>query len=203
MTVWLDHFVSGRPASFATTGERPWKEAIATSLAAMQPDPLGSFLELDFAVAPAIGYAEGADLDNLCEPVFSVLANRLGWFGGSRPNVRAFRARKSLVEPTGCRIRITDSRWTDPWREGQAVLDGTYADELPRSARDETFAAWVTGTMLRPARPSGAIAVDLEFAGPVNLGDIATGRLKNVIDCLYPVIGGRPGAPDDFPGHAY
>jgi hypothetical protein len=51
--------------------------------------------------------------------------------------------------------------------------------------------------MTRPARPSGAIAVDLEFAGPVNLGDIATGRLKNVIDCLYPVIGGRPGAPND------
>jgi hypothetical protein len=53
----------------------------------MQPSADGRFLELDFAVAPAIGYAEGADLDNLCEPVFSVLANRLGWFGGSRPNV--------------------------------------------------------------------------------------------------------------------
>lgn len=32
---------------------------------------------------------------------------------------------------------------------------------------------------------------------PVNLGDISTGRVKNVIDCLYPVIGGSAGAPLD------
>jgi hypothetical protein len=43
----------------------------------------------------------------------------------------------------------------------------------------------------------GRLTIELEFAGPVNLGDIAAGRPKNVIDCLYPVIGGRPGAPDD------
>lgn len=196
MTVQLDHVVAGRPSSFATAGERPWKEAIAASLATVQPST-GRFLELDFAVAPAVGYAEGADLDNLCEPVFSVLANRLGWFGGNRPNVRAFRARKSLHEPTGCRIRIADSRWADAWPEGHRLLDGTYPDQLPRNARDQSFAAWVTRTMSRPARPSGAIAVRLEFAGPINLGDIATGRLKNVIDCLYPVIGGAPGAPND------
>jgi hypothetical protein len=70
-------------------------------------------------------------------------------------------------------------------------------DELPRSARDENFAAWVSRTMSRPARSLGGLTVELGFAGPVNLGDIATGRLKNVIDCLYPLIGGRPGAPND------
>jgi len=141
--------------------------------------------------------AEGADLDNLCEPVFAVLANRLGWFGGRRPNVRAFWARKALAEPTGCRIRITDSRWAETSPNGDVLLDGTYMDELPRSARDENFAAWVSRTMSRPARSLGELTVELGFAGPVNLGDIATGRLKNVIDCLYPLIGGRPGAPND------
>lgn len=143
------------------------------------------------------GYAEGADLDNLCEPVFSVIANRLGWFGGSRPNVRSFRARKTLAESTGCRIRITSELWDGSWFEGEVLLDGSFTATMPRSARDEIFAGWVARTMTRPASPFGSLAVELSFAGPVNLGDISTGRLKNVIDCLYPVIGGRPGAPSD------
>jgi hypothetical protein len=195
--VQLDEFIPGRPAPFATSGERAWKDAIALSLASVEPDARGVFLDLHFGVAPAIGYAEGADLDNLCEPVFSVLANRLGWFGGRRPNVRAFRARKALVEPTGCRIRITESRWAETSLEGDVLLDGVYVDEMPRSARDETLAAWVSRTMSRPARSAGGLTIVLGFAGPVNLGDIATGRLKNVMDCLYPLIGGRQGAPND------
>jgi hypothetical protein len=68
---------------------------------------------------------------------------------------------------------------------------------MPRSARDETLAAWVSRTMSRPARSAGGLTIVLGFAGPVNLGDIATGRLKNVMDCLYPLIGGRQGAPND------
>jgi len=195
--VQLDRFITGRPAPFATAGERPWKEAIAAALASSAPSAHGSFLELDFAVAPAIGYARGADLDNFCEPVFSVLANRLGWFAGRRPNIRAFRARKTLAEPTGCRVRISSERWRDPWIEGAVLLNGVSAGPLPVSARDETFAAWAAGTMVRPASESGVLAVELHFSGPVNLGDIATGRLKNVIDCLYPILGGRPGAPND------
>lgn len=196
-SVRLDRFVAGRPSPFATAGERPWKDAIAADLTALRPSPQGAFLELDFVVAPAIGYAGGADLDNLSEPVFSVLINRLGWFGGSRPNVRAFRARKALAQQTGCRIRVTDERWTDSWIEGPVLLAGASTGPLPMSARDDGFAAWAAKTMTRPASPSAAVGVELRFAGPINLGDIATGRLKNVIDCLYPVLGGRKGAPND------
>ena len=195
--VLLDEFILGRPAPFATAGERPWKDAIAASLAAIVPSTPGAFLELDFAVAPAIGYAAGADLDNLCEPVFSVLANRLGWFGGRRPNVRAFRARKALAPRTGCRIRITGHRWDGSWIDGSLLLAGVFTGTLPISARDDVFAGWVSDVMARAARPSAILGVELGFGGPVNLGDVATGRIKNVIDCLYPVIGGRPGAPDD------
>ena len=75
--VYLDRFVPGRPAPFATAGERPWKEAIAATLASVQPAAGGAFLELDFAAAPAIGYARDAALDNFCEPILSVLANRV------------------------------------------------------------------------------------------------------------------------------
>jgi hypothetical protein len=158
---------------------------------------LGSHLELDFAVAPAIGYARGADLDNLCEPVFSVLANRLGWFEGRRANIQAFRARKTLAEPTWCRVRILSERWRDSWTEGSELFDGVSAGPLPLSARDEGFAAWIESGMVRPAEPWTVVAVEVRFSGPVNLGDVATGRIKNVIDCLYPVLGGRLGAPND------
>lgn len=109
---------------------------------------------------------------------------------------RSGRERPWLSRPAaGC--ASPTARWADAWLESSLLLEGTYADQLPRSARDENFAAWVTRTMSRSAPPSGAIAVDLEFAGPINLGNIATGRQKNVIDCLYPVIGGRPGFPND------
>ena len=195
--VLLDRFVDGRPAPFATAGERPWKEAVAAALSSTPPEPHGSFLELDFAIAPAVGYARGADLDNFCEPVFSVLANRLGWFAGRRPNIQAFRARKTLAEVTGCRIRILGERWHDPWIEGLVLLDGVSGGPLPVSARDEAFAGWVAGAMVRPAAPGLLVAVELRFSGAVNLGDIATGRVKNVIDCLYRVLGGSPGAPND------
>jgi hypothetical protein len=196
--VLLDRFVAGRPAPFATAGERPWKEALAAALASSSaPSAHGSVLELDFAVAPTTGYARGADLDNLCEPVFSVLINRLGWAGGRRPNIQAFRARKSLIEPTGCRVRISTERWRESWIEGPTLLDAVSRGPLPFSARDEGFANWVNGAMVRPAEPQTVTAVELRFAGPVNLGDIATGRLKNVMDCLYPVLGGRLGAPND------
>jgi hypothetical protein len=114
----FERFVSGRPAPFATAGERPWKDALATQLLSVPGDPTAGFIELDFVIAPAVGYARGADLDNFCEPVFSVIANRIGWFGGSRPNIRAFRARKTLAEPTGCRILITADRWDGTWVDG-------------------------------------------------------------------------------------
>jgi hypothetical protein len=193
----LERFVRGRPASFATAGEQPWRQRILADLAGLIPHSQPAFLELDFVVARAIGYAEGADLDNLCEPVFSTLVNRLGWFGGRRPNVMAFRARKVVGQDTGCRVRITKARWSDAWIDGTQLLNASTSIALPRSARDEDFTGWVAERMTGPARPADAVGVEVRFAGPVNLGDIATGRLKNVIDCLHPVIGGTGRAPLD------
>jgi hypothetical protein len=40
--------------------------------------------------------------------------------------------------------------------------------------------------------------VSLEFGGSrVNIGNVATGPVKSVIDCLQPILGGRFGNPDD------
>ena len=40
--------------------------------------------------------------------------------------------------------------------------------------------------------------VQIQFgSAAVNLGDIATGKTKPIIDCLFPVLGGTSGDPDD------
>ena len=197
MTDLLDVFVPGMPASFATSGERAWKDAITVQLRGTSPDARGRYLSLDFSVAPTIGYPAGPDLDNLCEPDFSVVVNRLGWFSGSRPKVQGFRARKRVATPTGCRVRITEEPFASMSMVGDTLLDGAMAGPLPTSARDAAFIRWVLATMVRPASAGTSVGVDVRFAGPINLGDIATGRLKNIIDCLQPVLGGRVGAPDD------
>jgi hypothetical protein len=129
--------------------------------------------------------------------VFSVLANRLRWFGGSRPNIRAFRARKRLVAPTGCHIRTSSEAWDATWMTGAELINDAYRGPLPTSARDEAFAQWAAERMGRPADASSGLGVELRFSGPINLGDVSTGRIKSVIDCLYPILGGAAGAPQD------
>ena len=32
----------------------------------------------------------------------------------------------------------------------------------------------------------------------LNLGDVSTGKIKHIIDGLYPLVGGMPGRPDDW-----
>ena len=58
------------------------------------------------------------------------------------------------------------------------------------------FTAWVHDQ--ETPVPPGSLAVALEFGGSrINIGDVATGRVKNVIDCLQPILGGAFGNPDD------
>lgn len=190
-------FVAGMPASFATAAERPWKDALLQQLAGIDPEPAATCLSLEFVVAPRLGYANGADLDNLCEPVFSMLVNRLGWFGGRRPNIAAFRARKVVGVPTGLTMTVYARDLPGAPPPGKTLLDAEARGSLPVSARDVDFATWAAGAMHATRGPGAPVGIELRFGARLNLGDIATGRVKSVIDCLYPVIGGRLGAPDD------
>lgn len=193
----LDVFVPGDPASFATRGERPWK---ATLESVLSPTPVlegARCLSLDFHVSPRAGFASGADIDNLCEPVLSVLVNRVGWFARRRPTISALRARKAIATPAGCRIVATAGAWPEDWVAGALLFDGTTDRPLPTSARDVAFAAWVAAEALERSLPAATFGVAIEIAQAINIGDVATGRVKNIIDCLYPVLGGRIGAPAD------
>jgi hypothetical protein len=196
-TTFLDAFVAGNPSSFATAGERPWKDAIASQLGSIQVGSAARRIELDFVVSPRAGYVEGADLDNLCEPVFSAVVNRLGWFGGRRSNIAAHHARKRIGTPTGCQVRILEELGESSWTDGTMIFDATSSLGLPRSARDVEFASWIRQLMPRPA-DEGRFGVDLRFRDRLNIADIATGRVKNVIDCLFPIIGGQAGSPADW-----
>lgn len=189
--------VAGDPAPFATAGERPWREALEAALGHVTFDPAGTVLSLDFIVSAPPGYPMGADLDNLCEPVIAVVAGRLGWFGGRRPGILGLWARKRVGTPTSCEISVFSDWVQVPLGNAPVLFDGTWAGELPRSGRDLVFAQWIGRELRALPSPGSRVAVRLEFAGRLNIADVSTGRLKNVIDGLWPVLGGTPGAPDD------
>ena len=189
--------VDGEPAAFATAGERPWKETLAAALAGTALHSAATVLSLDLIVSPRPGYPQGPDIDNLCDPVIATLVGRLGWFGGSRPAIQGLWARKRVGPRTGCEISLFPS-WTQVALGNVPVLlDATWTGELPRSARDAGFADWVGRELQGLPSPGSRVAVRLAFGGRLNIADVSTGRVKNVIDCLWPVLGGVPGAPAD------
>jgi hypothetical protein len=189
-------WIAGRPAPFATAGERTWKDL----LAAQMPAPSGrtpTGMVIEFTLEPGVAWPAHPDIDNLCDPVFSTLVNRLGWFGGSCPNLAWYLATKRPGSELGALITVLARPAPDMAEVlTRPAFAATWPGPLPRSARDEQFAAWVRdqGTPVLP----GTLAVALEFGGSrVNIGDVATGPVKSVIDCLQPIIGGPFGNPDD------
>jgi hypothetical protein len=144
------------------------------------------------------GY-QAADLDNLVEPTLSALVNGRGWFGARRPNLQWVAVSKRHDLDTGCRLNALAAPPPD-WAgtDAEPFLSRTYAGPLPRSIRDDDYVRWVRGTA-QHSTPISAAAVSLRFGGlKVNLGDIATGPVKRLIDGLWPVLGGEPPRPHDY-----
>jgi hypothetical protein len=169
-------------------------------MAAQVPASSGEFsagMVLDFSLHDDLGWPGHPDVDNLCEPVFSTVINRLHWFGGSRTRLVWYLATKHPGTDLGALVSVT----TDPAPEVASVVVSprfvaTWSGSLPSSARDAHFLAWVRAQ--GAPIPEGQFAVSLEFGGlRVNIGDVATGPVKHTIDCLQPVIGGRLGSPED------
>ncbi|MCH7698808.1 MAG: hypothetical protein IH865_07715 [Chloroflexi bacterium] len=155
---------------------------------------------LDFHVQSSQRGGQPFDIDNMCEPVFSTVINQLGWFGGRRPNLTWFRARRSVKTPSGCTVRLQqgDAPLFSP--DGhRLVFRDVYTGPLPKSATASELPAWLAELPSVPSATSLNVGIRLSFAGTgVNLGDIATGVVKSTIDCLYPLLGGTAGAPDDW-----
>lgn len=77
-------WVEGVPATWETKGEKPWKECLLQVLAPFDK-PRCNGTELHFRLPSLAPKGHPLDVDNLCEPEFSVLVSQLGWFSGKRP----------------------------------------------------------------------------------------------------------------------
>jgi len=196
----LEFWVQGNPAPFATRGELPWKKTLNKSLPQYSLGSREQGVIIDFNLANLFPHGQPLDIDNLCEPVFSILINRKGWFGGRRPNLYWWRATKSETTPIGCRIQLFSTSPPSIQIPQNLVFDGYFPGPLPRNARNSHMSAWVRDTMdKRQTRLRALYLVRLRFDNTrLNIGDISTGVVKSTIDCLYPVLGGNPRSPEDW-----
>lgn len=192
--------IAGEPATFATSAEAAWREiVIAGATGRIPADATGLSIAFDLSSATRNGHY--FDLDNLCEPVFSGLT-RAGWFHGKRPNIRWWQASKRVALPAG--VEITPSSVANPPEIVGSAFKATFSGMLPKGGSDLAFPEWVRTNMgnLDFSDTEHRLGVALRFgSGSVNIGDIATGAVKRIIDCLYPLIGGAASKPHDWKVH--
>jgi Holliday junction resolvase RusA-like endonuclease len=101
--------VTGRPATFATADEKPWKEAVRRAVANSECTPqAGRFaVDLEFRLGEARRVSEVWDLDNLIKPTLDAMEGVFGlrpWRGVPQPaddQVDEIRARKRQPKPGG------------------------------------------------------------------------------------------------------
>lgn len=201
MSEW---FVAGEPAVWLGSGEKPWKFKLAEAVRLDTRDsPV--FLELDFRVASFLRGGQVFDLDNMVTPVFEAL---LGPRHSSlRRALLGWRATRVENQDAGLRLRCTE-RPPGVFQASTStvVLDATLRGRLPTDSR-EGGKSFVSGIQqaLGPWTPARTHRFALELGFGDDIRDItwvAEAPIKPVVDCLFPVFGGPPGAPDDWKVHA-
>lgn len=191
--------IRGKPAPFATGGEISWKERLLAQIGPPSLDGKEMGISLGFTLETLAPAGHLLDVDNLCEPVFSILVNKMGWFGGRRPNIRWWQATKQVGERTGCTLRISTEALVDH-PNATPMCDDLYEGPLPRSATDGPVSEWLLALCTRHGwnRIPEDCTLYLGFGdGKVNIGDIAAGKVKALIDNLWPLLGGERGRPED------
>jgi hypothetical protein len=157
-------------------------------------------MELRFSVSSLLRKGHPFDVDNLCDPVFVVVIRRAGWFGGRKTRLSWWSATKRLGQPPGCQIDIHTERALSVPAQNP-FWDENYSGPMPTKATSPDLPRWALER--RRARavewiPESCVLY-LGFSdASVNIGEIATGCVKPVIDCLYPWLGGTAKAPEDW-----
>jgi len=193
-------WIPGMAATFATRMEAPWKDALASYVPHCGGDSVHGFV-MSFRLPTLAPKGQPLDVDNLCEPVFSTVINELGWCGGRRPNLAWWRATKRVRQPHGLKLLLVAAGPPDIGAElGDAAFAETFKGDLPTGAKDPQIPSWLESLGRRERiADAEAFAVRLQFGGiKPNIGDIATGSVKAVIDCLHPLFGGDAGAGEDW-----
>jgi Holliday junction resolvase RusA-like endonuclease len=109
--------VTGRPATFATSGEKPWKDAVRRAVAESGCSPQsGRFaVRLEFRLGEARRACEVWDLDNLIKPTLDALEGVFGlrqWSGTPQPaddqvdEIQATKRQPTPGEEPGARIDV-------------------------------------------------------------------------------------------------
>ena len=186
--------IMGEPYTFATKGEIPWRQTISKTLPE-KFDGMYSGVELKFHYVPQI-HGQPLDVDNLCEPVFTVLVGEKKYFGGTRNNIEWFKAEK--IPDTRGKLELNLSEKISKTSMNLPIFDENYDGKLPKSATDKEFAKFVENNTKKKLKENDECCVRIQFNSKnVNLGNISSGTIKPIIDCLYPVLGGNPGDPND------
>ncbi len=195
-------WVSGIPATFATKGEIPWRKALECSICSVPIPSNENFgLDLKFILPTLAPNNQPLDIDNLCEPVFSVLINKLGWFGGKRPNIKWWRAMKICGQPSGLQLSVETIKPPEIADEfGNLFFDNVYEGVLPSKATDPQIPSWLDSfKKFEFPQNDDRFVMRIQFGRlKVNIGAISNGKVKSVIDCFYQVIGGCEGNPEDW-----
>ena len=189
--------VYGEPYPFSTNGEKQWKQDLIEQIPQKNSSSTEMGAILSFEYNPIL-HNSLLDVDNICDPVFSILINNKGWFGGQRPNMQWYRATKKQGSKSGCTVEMVERNPIEIISEKGILFDKTFIGTFPNSATDQFFSSWVEKGLDGRLENNDHCMVQIQFgSAAVNLGDIATGKTKPIIDCLFPVLGGTSGDPDD------
>jgi len=195
----ITFWIPGDPATFATSGEKPWKEILANHIP-VGCDMKAFGLDMQFFLKDLAPRGHSLDIDNLCEPLFSVVINRHRWFSGRRPNINWWSASKTQSTDSGLKLTIF-ARPVHEVNLGEVkqtpFFNQTYTGRLPKNATDPVLSQWLESLLVD--KPLNSCVILLRFGDKkVNLGDIATGRIKALLDGLYHLYGGTIGRPEDW-----
>jgi hypothetical protein len=191
--------IQGEPATFATRNEKAWQTTIREAVANCLPAPGHDGLTLAFAVSAMARNGQPFDLDNLCEPVFCALA-AAGWLDKGRRGLRWWSATKAIKAPAG--VTLQALRESGRHLEHPSAGKLIYRGAIPKNARDPVLALWVADNLPEAGRAwaPATIGLGLRFGSHgLNIGAVnSTKGVKSVIDGLYPLLGGKVGAPNDW-----
>lgn len=195
----MPFFIKGEPATFATTSEKVWKQILDSDIPLCQGVNKYSGIALRFTLSSPTRNGHSFDLDNLVEPVFSVLIGKKRYFSGRRTNLLWWCAKKNIGTPAGVEIELSGGSPLIRIK-GTEIFKGEYNGELPKSATSKAaLSSWLLSQGFKERRHENErYGIHLIFPEEINIGEIATGAVKATIDCLWPIIGGKPGAPEDW-----
>jgi len=134
--------ILGEPATFATSGEKDWKEKLAQGIQPCQKEKNYRGIALRFKLSSHTRNCQPYDLDNLVEPVLSILIGKKGYFCGKRTNLEWWYARKDIGKPAGVEIEILEGK-PQMVIKSEEIFNDEYRGELPKSATSRGLSEWL------------------------------------------------------------